>query len=174
MAVALRSVAGSSITSTAEKKVEVVKLIKDGIRKCSEAKDAAGKINDEADNTFRRWARNEHGRTDKMYEKNATRREALMDMVAWFDGMWGDEAVEFGPGTTRYRATFFDNWDAQLSDCDEDRKALNKEHKLIESRMNNLLLKARDTRMMAVGAANQTIGLLKATAQALGVEDDIE
>jgi hypothetical protein len=168
MAVALRGAAVSSTALTAEKKAEVMRLIRDGIRECSEAKDAAGRAHQYAKQEVRDA---EAAETDKADEDhwNLEAREATLEKIRTLlcDMRRSDARRRVYDGID-------DVYHKTRRILDEDWGDWELEDRAILQRRDNRLCQAQGDRSRVADSSDKTIALLKAIAQALGVEDDDE
>jgi hypothetical protein len=168
MAVALRGVAGSTSALSAERKAEVTRLIRDGIRECSEAKDAAGRAHQYAKQEARDAEAAETDRADEDHSNLEAREATLEKTRRLLCDMRRSDA----------RSWVYDKIDDLYH---ETRRILNEdwgdwelEDRAIPQRRDNRLYQAQGDRSRVADSSDRTIALLKAVAQALGVEDDVE
>jgi hypothetical protein len=168
MAVALRGAAVSTTAWTAEQKAEVTRLIRDGIRGCNEAKDAAGRAHQYAKQEFRDA---EAAETDKADEDhwNLEAREATLENV---------RRLLCDMRRSDARSWVYDGIDDVYHKTrrilDEDWGDWELEDRAILQRRDNRLCQAQGDHSRVADSSDKTIALLKAIAQALGVEDDDE
>jgi hypothetical protein len=153
MAVALRGAAVSTTALTAEKKAEVTRLIRDGIRECSEAKDAAGRAH--------QYAKQEVRDAEAAETTLENVRRLLCDMRRSDARSWVYDGID-------------DVYHKTRRILDEDWGDWELEDRAILQRRDNRLCQAQGDHSRVADSSDKTIALLKAIAQALGVEDDDE